>query len=596
MARRSARARAATHRTASVPDPGAGSDMAAAAAPCMCSARVGAASTCTAMLRVITFFFISLEAQKCLSRLLGTRPPVVERDLDALEEKVLAEVGLCLRREYQGACSSSHAPPAGSDELSYERIRSLRNSWRRGTSSEQANTEVVTARRVTLARWEQSGPTAATRCAAVASTSTERLERKLNFDDIPVEQAESGALQVIDPILRRCPSLSSVSSEALPEWSSEMSVSRLKAPLSVDDYLSPLTDVADSESFERTPMSSVSSDTSSQVPESGNRSPAAALPFVHVLVAGNEQDMFSGTNPQLRPLLLIHGHSMSSAYFRHVLADFAATGRYVVYAIDMLGWGRSSRPPYTTGRAPRDTAARAQVAVHFMIRGISEFLYSSGIESWCRKNGKRIDIVAHSLGAYVASRYTVEASNGLVQNLVLVTPAGIWSKQSYKRAVYFQLTPQMIMRNAGVLGYLAFRLRWPGRDLGFRSRYLRRYTYALATRRGGQSADLAFAALVTVSHKKRTARCVHPLASDGETTGGSILEQLPCCVNGRIRIVAGATDSLISVHELERAYQVMDKAAPREHQVSFRVIPACGHVPFLEHPEQFLEACGLCDS
>jgi hypothetical protein len=64
----------------------------------------------------------------------------------------------------------------------------------------------------------------------------------------------------------------------------------------------------------------------------------------------------------------------------------------------------------------------------------------------------------------------------------------------------------------------------------------------------------------------------------------------------RFHVVAGATDSLISVHELERAYQVMDKAAPREHQVSFRVIPACGHVPFLEHPEQFLEACGLCVS
>jgi pimeloyl-ACP methyl ester carboxylesterase len=543
------------------------------------------------MIKVATFLFVAIEAQKCLSRILGNKHPASEANLDDLEERVLAEAGLRLRRE--DALRSTDTPEeTAAASLPYGRVRSLRMKWQKSSLVKRFDERDVVARRVVLERWNESiglGRDQARRIAGGLAP----VQRKLDFSEIRVGNEENVAsLNSESPSLRRYPSLSSLSSEVSMTFSESGHQSPFDRQQSLDGYLSPLTDPDGSECFKSPSISTCSQaarDVNSTAPTD-----AATTPFVHVLVAGDEQAMLTGRNTKLRPLLLLHGHSMSSVYFRHVLAELASTGQHVVYALDMLGWGRSARPPFATKRSSRDPEAEAEQASQFMVEAIAEFLYSSGIESWCRKSGKRIDIIAHSLGAYVASRYAVESSRGLIQNLILVTPAGIWAEQSYQRAVYFRLTPQLVMRNAGFLGYICFRWRWPGGDPGFRSPNLRRYTYALATRRGSRSADIAFAALVTVSHVRRQARCLRPLGQ-GDAAHPSILERLPCHIAGQVRIIAGANDPLIGVPVLERAFQTLSQAASRKNQVSLCVIPECGHVPFVEQPARFLEACEFAE-
>ncbi|KAF6004168.1 hypothetical protein F1559_003017 [Cyanidiococcus yangmingshanensis] len=543
------------------------------------------------MLKTAVFFFVALEAQKCLARILGIEHPASERNLDALEAQALAEAGLKLQREY-GFGPVDSTENIESTRGPYHRVRALREKWRRSSLSRAVDKRIVVGRRVALSRWHSSTVAA---CDQETSATEEwsSVQRRLDFSEMAVDSDEDRVSADVDSIpLRRCPSMSSLSSDVTGAWSGSESKSHADRRQPMDGYLSPVTDVDESDCVQ-SPSISTCSHESISTGKLGIDVDATS-PFVHVLVAGDERAMFTGANPELRPLLLLHGHSMSSVYFRHVLAELASTERYVVYALDMLGWGRSSRPPFTAKGTLRDPQTEAEEASQFMVRAIDEFLYSSGIESWCRKSGRGIDVIAHSLGAYVASKYAVEASRGLIQNLILVTPAGIWPEQSYKRAVYFRLTPQLVMRNAGLLGYICFRLRWPGRDPGFQSRDLRRYTYALATRQGGRSADIAFAALVTVSHVRRKAQCLRALGQE-DTAGASILKRLPCHVAGKLRIIAGAKDPLIGVHELERAYQTLYEAAPRKNQVSFCVIPECGHVPFVEQPARFLEACGLAE-
>mmetsp|Transcript_20615 Transcript_20615/g.29896 ORF Transcript_20615/g.29896 Transcript_20615/m.29896 type:complete len:197 (+) Transcript_20615:513-1103(+) len=55
--------------------------------------------------------------------------------------------------------------------------------------------------------------------------------------------------------------------------------------------------------------------------------------------------VFAG-NPANPPLVLIHGHSMSSTFFYRNFADLVDMGYYVI-GMDLLGWGRSERPPFT---------------------------------------------------------------------------------------------------------------------------------------------------------------------------------------------------------------------------------------------------------
>ena len=112
------------------------------------------------------------------------------------------------------------------------------------------------------------------------------------------------------------------------------------------------------------------------------------------------------SNPQI---VLIHGFGGSGMIFFRLFKRLKE--RYHVILIDLLGMGCSSRPEFLA--RTKDEA---------------EEYYIQSIEKWREKMEiDQLNIVAHSFGAYVASRYTLRYPEK-VKKLILWSPHGMEPK------------------------------------------------------------------------------------------------------------------------------------------------------------------------
>ncbi|XP_037294955.1 1-acylglycerol-3-phosphate O-acyltransferase ABHD5 [Manduca sexta] len=104
------------------------------------------------------------------------------------------------------------------------------------------------------------------------------------------------------------------------------------------------------------------------------------------------------------PLVLLHGMGAGLALWCPNLDAFAATRP--VYAIDLLGFGRSSRPKF----ASDGQKAEAQ--------------WVESVEEWRREvNLDQFILLGHSLGGYIASAYSIKYPER-VRHLILADPWG----------------------------------------------------------------------------------------------------------------------------------------------------------------------------
>jgi len=86
------------------------------------------------------------------------------------------------------------------------------------------------------------------------------------------------------------------------------------------------------------------------------------------------------------------------------------------YAIDWLGMGRSSRPPFKIRANKQDTDVRVKEAEDFFI---------DALEEWRQKVGlAKMTLIGHSLGAYLSVAYSLRYPER-VKRLVLLSPAGV---------------------------------------------------------------------------------------------------------------------------------------------------------------------------
>lgn len=126
------------------------------------------------------------------------------------------------------------------------------------------------------------------------------------------------------------------------------------------------------------------------------------------------------------PLVLTHGAGSGMGFFFKNIEPLATLGgvRRRLLVFDWLGQAGSSRPAYPYGglRAPSWTLSEEQkvdAAIKFAVDSLEAWREAMQLE--------RIDLLAHSMGGYLATQYSLTYPER-VRRLVLISPVG-WAQR-----------------------------------------------------------------------------------------------------------------------------------------------------------------------
>lgn len=134
------------------------------------------------------------------------------------------------------------------------------------------------------------------------------------------------------------------------------------------------------------------------------------------------------------PLVLLHGYCNGSLYFYR---NFMGLSHYHfprIYALDMYGWGLSSRPnfdlkhletalQYSIDDTKEDKETKMKVAS-------AEKFFVESLESWRKHNNlPKMTLAGHSMGGYLSVAYA-ERYPQHVERLILLSPVGVPEKKA----------------------------------------------------------------------------------------------------------------------------------------------------------------------
>jgi cardiolipin-specific phospholipase len=131
---------------------------------------------------------------------------------------------------------------------------------------------------------------------------------------------------------------------------------------------------------------------------------------IHTIVASHPASEAS-IDIEPCPIVLWHGFGQGAGSYWRCLPGLAKShaSQGNVYALDWIGVGASSRPKWTAGDNP----------------ALAEEWFVDTLEKWRLHQGyNRIHLVAHSMAAFIATRYAEKYPNRLA-SLVYASPAGV---------------------------------------------------------------------------------------------------------------------------------------------------------------------------
>jgi cardiolipin-specific phospholipase len=112
-------------------------------------------------------------------------------------------------------------------------------------------------------------------------------------------------------------------------------------------------------------------------------------------------------------MVMLHGYGAGLGFFYQNFESMSRLPGWRLYALDLLGMGRSSRPPFKIHAKERD--GKIQEAENFFIDALEEWRIQKKID--------KMTLLGHSMGGYMATCYALKYP-GRVKKLILVSPVG----------------------------------------------------------------------------------------------------------------------------------------------------------------------------
>ena len=128
----------------------------------------------------------------------------------------------------------------------------------------------------------------------------------------------------------------------------------------------------------------------------------------------NEFSITRTTEPHTEDLVILHGYGAGLGFFYRNFDAMSRRPGWKLWALDLLGMGRSSRPPFKI-RAT-DKSSKIKEAEDWFIDALEEWRIKRGLD--------RFTLMGHSLGGYLATAYTLKYP-GRVKKLILASPVGV---------------------------------------------------------------------------------------------------------------------------------------------------------------------------
>ncbi|CAN8102577.1 unnamed protein product [Discula destructiva] len=128
----------------------------------------------------------------------------------------------------------------------------------------------------------------------------------------------------------------------------------------------------------------------------------------------NEYSVERVDEPHEETLVMLHGYGAGLGLFYQNFEPITRVKGWRLYALDMLGMGNSSRPPFRI--KAKDQKQKIEEAESFFV---------DALEEWRKiRNIEKFTLLGHSLGGYLAVSYALKYP-GHLNKLILASPVGI---------------------------------------------------------------------------------------------------------------------------------------------------------------------------
>ncbi|KUJ16806.1 alpha/beta-hydrolase [Mollisia scopiformis] len=128
----------------------------------------------------------------------------------------------------------------------------------------------------------------------------------------------------------------------------------------------------------------------------------------------NEFSVQRDGEPVEENLVMLHGYGAGLGFFYKNFEGLSRVQGWKIYALDMLGMGRSSRPPFKIHA--KDQAGKITEAENWFIDALEEWRLLKKID--------KFTLLGHSMGGYMAVAYALKYP-GHLNKLILASPVGI---------------------------------------------------------------------------------------------------------------------------------------------------------------------------